>query len=148
MLYTSSTKRAIKIMFDAHKDQVDKSGMPYVFHPWHVAEQMEDENTTIVALLHDVVEDTEMTFSDLEKFGFSNEVIEALKLLTHKPEVDYFEYIEGLSDNAIATRVKMADLQHNMDLSRLSTVTEKDVKRYEKYERCYNYLAEKSQKKL
>ena len=83
------TKKALKLSFEAHQNQVDKSGMPYVFHPFHLAEQMEDENTTIVALLHDVVEDTDIGFDELYKMGFSQTVIEALKLLTHDNNEPY-----------------------------------------------------------
>ena len=71
MIYTAGTKKALKLCFEAHKDQVDKSGMPYVFHPFHLAEQMSDERSTIVALLHDVIEDTEYTFEDLRKKVFT-----------------------------------------------------------------------------
>ena len=80
MIYTEKTKAALKLCFEAHKNQTDKSGMPYVFHPFHLAEQMKDEKTTIAALLHDVVEDTDYTIGDLEQMGFSPDVLEALKL--------------------------------------------------------------------
>ena len=75
MIYTAQTKKALKLCFEAHKDQLDKSGMPYVFHPFHLAEQMTDEETTTAALLHDVVEDTDYTFEDLERMGFSAKVL-------------------------------------------------------------------------
>ena len=101
MIYTEMTKKAIKLMFEKHKDQVDKSGMPYVFHPFHLAEQMDDEETTITALLHDIVEDTNTTFDDLRKLGFSDNVINALKLMTHDKNVDYFEYVKNISKNPI-----------------------------------------------
>ena len=76
MIYTDKTKKAMKLCFEAHKDQVDKSGMPYVFHPFHVAEQMTAEATTIVALLHDVVEDTDYTLEDIAAEGFGKEILE------------------------------------------------------------------------
>ena len=82
MIYTELTKKALKLCFEAHKDQLDKSGMPYVFHPFHLAEQMKDEYSTVAALLHDVVEDTDYTFDDLKKMGFPDEVLDAMKLLT------------------------------------------------------------------
>ena len=94
MIYTSETKKAMKLCFEAHKNQVDKSGIPYVFHPFHLAEQMEDEITTIVALLHDVVEDTDYTISDLTEMGFSSVITEALSLLTHDDSVEYMDYVE------------------------------------------------------
>lgn len=140
MIYTEMTKKAIKLMFEKHKDQVDKSGMPYVFHPFHLAEQMDDEETTITALLHDIVEDTDTTFEDLKKLGFSDNVINALKLMTHDKNVDYFEYVKNISKNPIARKVKIKDLEHNMDTSRLDEVTDKDLERVKKYKKCYKYL--------
>ena len=89
MIYTKMTNKAIKLMYEAHKNQLDKSGLPYVFHPFHIAEQMKDENTTIVALLHDIVEDTDTTFEDLKEMGFNDKVIDALKLMTHNKDEDY-----------------------------------------------------------
>lgn len=140
MIYTEMTKKAIKLMFEKHKDQVDKSGMPYVFHPFHLAEQMDDEETTITALLHDIVEDTDTTFEDLRKLGFSDNVINALKLMTHDKNVDYFEYVKNISKNPIARKVKIKDLEHNMDTSRLDEVTDKDLERVKKYKKCHKYL--------
>jgi len=91
MIYTPMTKIALKLCFAAHKDQLDKSGLPYVFHPFHLAEQMADEETTVVALLHDVVEDTDQTIGDLRKMGFSERVLSAIALMTHDPAVPYME---------------------------------------------------------
>ena len=122
MIYTEKTKQALKLCFDAHKDQVDKSGMPYVFHPFHVAEQMTDEETTIVALLHDVVEDTDYTIDDLRGMGFGDAVIDALALMTHDSSVPYLEYVARLKDNPIARAVKLADRRHNSDTTRLDHV--------------------------
>ena len=142
MIYTNLTKKALKLCFEAHKEQVDKSGMPYVFHPFHLAEQMTDEATTIVALLHDVVEDTELTFEDLEKQGFGEEIISALKLLTHNDDTPYMDYVAKIKNNKIATAVKLADLRHNSDLTRLDVVDEKALKRKEKYEKAIKLLEE------
>ena len=142
MIYTNLTKKALKLCFEAHKEQTDKSGMPYVFHPFHLAEQMKDEATTVVALLHDVVEDTATTFEDLEKQGFSDEIINALKLLTHDKGVLYMDYVAEIKTNRIATVVKLADLRHNSDLTRLSVVDEKALKRKEKYEKVIKLLEE------
>lgn len=141
MLYTPLTKKAITICFEAHKDQKDKSGLPYVFHPFHLAEQMEDETTTIVALLHDVVEDTDITLDDLKNEGFPDEAIEALKLLTHSPYVPYMDYIANIKNNKTATKVKLADLKHNSDLSRYNNITEKDIERQEKYLKAISFLS-------
>jgi len=133
MLYTENTKKALKLCFEAHKEQVDKSGLPYVFHPFHLAEQMADETTTVAALLHDVVEDTDYTLEDLREMGFPQEAIDALALLTHDPEVPYMEYVSQIAKNPVARAVKIADLKHNSDLSRLDSVDEKILKRREKY---------------
>ena len=84
MIYTALTKKALKLCFEAHKEQVDKTGLPYVFHPFHLAEQMDDEASTVCALLHDVVEDSEISFEKLKEMGFPSEVIEVLRLLSHK----------------------------------------------------------------
>ena len=132
MIYTALTKKALRISFNAHKNQLDKSGMPYVYHPFHVAEQMKDEYSTCVALLHDVVEDTDITLDELKSNGFPDEVIEALSLMTHSDDVPYLDYIRALKDNPLARKVKMADLAHNSDLSRLDVVDEKAVERVTK----------------
>ena len=133
MLYTPKTKKALKLCFEAHQGQLDKGGLPYVFHPYHLAEQMEDEATTVVALLHDVVEDTEYTLEDLGNMGFDSEVTEALSLLTHAPDAPYLEYVASIRENPIAKAVKLADLRHNSDLTRLEYVTEKDRARARTY---------------
>lgn len=142
MIYTETTKKALKLCFDAHKDQIDKSGLPYVFHPFHLAEQMIDEDTTVVALLHDVVEDTEYTIEDLKNMGFNQKVIEAISLMTHDEKIPYEEYVLKLKENSIARTVKIADLKHNSDLTRLNSVTEKDLKRAEKYKEAIKILGE------
>lgn len=141
MIYTDMTKKAIKLMYEKHKDQVDKAGMPYVLHPLHVAESMTDENRTTVALLHDIIEDTDMTLEQLREMGFPNEVLEALECLTHSEEVEYFDYVKNIGTNEIATDVKLADLAHNSDLTRLSEITEWDLARVEKYKKCIEYLS-------
>ncbi len=140
MIYTKETKKALKLCFEAHKDQLDKSGMPYVFHPFHLAEQMEDESTTVVALLHDVVEDTDYTLDDLKKMGFSDEVIEAVSLMTHDESVPYMDYVKKIKKNSIAKAVKLADLRHNSDNTRLDTVDERAAKRVEKYKAAIELL--------
>ncbi len=142
MLYTRLTKKAMKIAFEAHKDQVDKTGVPYIYHPIHLAEQMDDEVSICVALMHDVVEDTDTTFEDLEKEGFTKDIIDALKLLTHDEAVPYLEYVKEIKQNSIATKVKLADLNHNSDLSRLDVVDEKAMERLEKYKKSIAILTE------
>ncbi len=140
MIYTPQTKKALRLCFDAHKEQEDKSGMPYVFHPFHLAEQMTDEQTTVLALLHDVVEDTDYSFEDLLAMGFDEAVIDALCLLTHDPAVPYMDYVAALASNPLAKAVKLADLRHNSDLTRLDSVDEKALKRNEKYREAIRFL--------
>lgn len=142
MIYTPETKKAMKLCFDAHKEQVDKSGLPYVFHPFHLAEQMTDEDTTVVALLHDVVEDSDYTFADLQELGFSESVLAALRLLTHDESVPYMDYVAAIKKNPVARAVKLADLRHNSDLSRMDEVTEKTLARREKYLAAIRLLEE------
>lgn len=142
MIYTDMTKKALKLCFDAHKNQLDKSGLPYVFHPFHLAEQMETEETTIVALLHDVVEDTDYTIEDLIKEGFNKTITDAITLMTHADNVDYMDYVRGIKENPIAKAVKLADLAHNSDLSRLDVVDEKALRRVEKYKQAIALLTE------
>lgn len=140
MIYTPMTKKAMKLCFAAHKDQVDKSGLPYVFHPFHLAEQMTDEDTTIAALLHDVVEDTDVTFEELSAMGFSERVVDAVRLMTHPPGVPYVEYVAEIKKNPIARQVKLADLRHNSDLNRLDEVNQKALDRVEKYRKAMELL--------
>ena len=145
MIYTENTKKALKLCFAAHKEQKDKSGLPYVFHPFYLAEQMEDEDSTIVALLHDVAEDTDYSLTDIAGMGFSRTVMEALALLTHDEAVPYMDYVKALGNNPIARRVKLADLRHNSDLSRLDTdqIDEKALARVKKYAEAIKLLEER-----
>lgn len=140
MIYTDMTKMALRLCYDAHAGQTDKNGMPYVFHPYHLAEQMTDELSVVCALLHDVVEDTDYSFDDIRNMGFPDAVIEVLKLLTHDDDVPYMEYISAISADPTARTVKLADLRHNSDLTRLDKVDEKALKRAEKYKAAYELL--------
>ena len=142
MIYTDLTKKAMKLCFDAHRDQVDKTGIPYVFHPVHLAEQMTDELSTVCALLHDVVEDSDYTFADLEAMGFPRRVIEVLTLLTHEKGVPYMDYVRLIAQDPVAKQVKIADLRHNSDLSRLDSVDEKAIARAKKYAKAMKILTE------
>ena len=142
MIYTDLTKKALKLCFEAHKEQVDKSGLPYVFHPFHLAEQMESEETTVVALLHDVVEDTDYTIEDLTAMGFDKAVTDAIALMTHADGVDYMDYVRAIKENPIAKAVKLADLTHNSELSRLDIIDEKALQRVKKYKEAIKILSE------
>lgn len=139
MVYTMQVFKAMNIAYNAHNGQFDKAGVPYIFHPIHLAEQMDTEEECIVALLHDVVEDTDVTIEDLEK-EFSSVIIDAVKLLTHDKSVDYMEYVKNLKSNPIARKVKLADLKHNSDSTRLLKITDKDVERINKYSRAIELL--------
>ena len=140
MIYTNLTKKALKICFNAHINQVDKTGLPYVFHPFHLAEQMNTEDEVCVALLHDTVEDTDITFEDLINEGFNDNIISALKLLTHNDDTPYMEYIYKIKTNPLARIVKLADLYHNSDLTRLDLTVDKIPPKYEIYLDAIKYL--------
>lgn len=143
MIYTGMTKKAINVMYQAHQGQMDKGGFPYCFHPYQVAQGMDDEISCTCALLHDVVEDTDLTFEDLAEMGFPAEVIDVLKLLTHRESVPYMDYVRNLADNPVARKVKLSDLHHNSDLSRINEVTEKDLERIGQYKEAIAFLEEK-----
>ena len=145
MIYTDLTKRAMKLMAEAHKDQLDHSGLPYMLHPFHVAEQMDDEDSTVVALLHDLVEDTDFDIKKIKQYGFTEAQVTAIETLTHDLSIPYEEYIEKIAENPLATKVKLKDLEHNMDLSRLNKVRPADLERIEKYQKAYDYLSSKKQ---
>lgn len=142
MIYTHMTNEAMKIAYAAHHGQVDKGGIPYIFHPYHLAEQMSDEYTTCVALLHDVVEDTAVTLDELSKI-FPKEVTDAVALMTHNDNTPYLEYVAKIKENPIARAVKLADLLHNSDKTRLEdqNANAADLKRWEeKYSKALAIL--------
>lgn len=145
MIYTQLTNKAMQLAYEAHQGQKDKSGMPYIFHPFHLAEQMTDEVSTCAALLHDVVEDTGITFEDLEK-EFPKSVTDALRLLTHAKETDYFDYVRAIKENPVAMQVKLADLAHNSDQTRFAGCedisAEKLARWQEKYAKAKAILTE------
>lgn len=147
MIYTPMTIRAMKLAYDAHHGQTDYSGVPYIFHPVHLAEQMEDEICTTVALLHDVVEDTRVTLADLKE-QFPPEVTDAVALLTHDKSVDYFDYVRAIRDNPYAKKVKLADLAHNSDQTRTLAGHFTDEKKLEawrvKYKKAKELLTEEN----
>lgn len=135
---------AINIASNAHLGQFDKGGNPYILHPLWVMHKVRHlgEKYMIVAVLHDVPEDTEITIENLKELGFNFEIIEALKLLTHDSSVPYMEYIEKLALNDIARKVKLRDLEHNSKITRLKGLRDKDFERLKKYQIAYNYLKE------
>lgn len=141
MYYSDLVKKACVIMYDAHKDDVDKGGYPYVFHPFYLATQMDDEESTCAAFLHDVIEDhgDRYSFEDLAQAGFPKSVIHALRLLTHDYNVPYMDYVRRLAKDPIARKVKMADLKHNTDTRRLNGTR---TKKYDQYIQAIRYLEE------
>lgn len=131
---------ALALAAYAHDGQKDRAGVDYINHPKTVSAQMTDETGKIVALLHDVLEDTSVKESTLRDL-FGDEVADTVVILTHKDGESYDDYITRISGNGLATRVKMADLRHNMDVKRLPVVGPEDVERLEKYRRSYETLA-------
>lgn len=123
----------------AHFGQTDKAGNPYLSHPLAVADGVEGEDAKIAALLHDTVEDTFVTVETIRNL-FGDAVADAVEALTHREDEDYFTYVRRAGKNPIARQVKLSDLRHNMDLSRLPVVTEKDLKRLEKYKKAREIL--------
>lgn len=132
----STIERAIAIAAEAHEGQIDKAGAPYVFHPLRLMMRMATIEERIVAVLHDVVEDSAITFEDLEKEGFSTAVLEALESVTRRPSENYDKFVLRAATNPIGRRVKLIDLEDNCDLSRISAPTERDFSRIEKYRRA------------
>ncbi|MCM1529859.1 MAG: HD domain-containing protein [Alistipes sp.] len=143
MIYTELTTKAMRLAYAAHHGQTDCNGVPYIFHPFHVAEQMTDEISVCVALLHDVVEDTSVTLDDLRR-EFPNEIVRAVSLLTHNSSDDYCEYIQKIKQDQYARAVKIADVLHNSDQSRMvdpDAVSEKKKNHWkEKYAKALELL--------
>lgn len=144
MVFTSMTITAMQVAYTKHAGQVDKAGVPYIFHPYHLAEQLHDEIACTVALLHDVVEDTDTTLEELSE-KFPDEVIEALRFLTRTKDTPYLEYVKNIKKNKIATAVKLKDLEHNMDKARMSLTHVSDEKQkclYDRYTKAVQILTE------
>lgn len=141
MIAVMNYEFALELAKRLHEGQVDKAGEAYINHPLKVAEYVENEEeiVRVVAVLHDTVEDTPMTV-ELIRVLFGNEVGNAIESLTKKPGEEYMEYIQRVKKNQIAAKVKLADLRHNSELSRLSEVTEKDIMRVEKYKKAMEIL--------
>ncbi|MEL6821495.1 MAG: GTP pyrophosphokinase [Calditrichota bacterium] len=138
--------RAIDIASSAHLDQTDRSGAPYILHPLRIMFNMTSEDSRIVAMLHDVVEDTDWTLEQLQEVGFSNTVLKAVDLLTHTDGSDYFDYVRRLASSAIAIEVKLGDLTDNMNILRLETLKDKDLERLKRYHRAYAFLKAEQEK--
>ena len=137
-------RKAFEIAKAAHKNQVDKSGVEYIYHPMTLAFNFgKNISAMIIALLHDVVEDSCVTFEELQKkIPLTDDELQALKLLTRDEKISYLDYVEKIKHNKLAAQVKIADLKHNSDLSRIDKnfLTEKDFKRVEKYQAALKIL--------
>jgi (p)ppGpp synthase/HD superfamily hydrolase len=140
----ATLERAILIAAQAHLGQRDKAGAPYILHPLRMMMRMESEAAMIVAVLHDVVEDSDWTLEQLRSEGFSEEVLQAVDCVTHREGESYDEFVERVRANAIACNVKIADLEDNMNVKRIGEMTPKDLARIEKYHRAWRILTEES----
>ncbi|WP_455485032.1 GTP pyrophosphokinase [Gemella sp.] len=136
----SQSEKAYGIAKKAHLGQIDKAGEDYIKHPEKVASFVSSDEEKSVAYLHDVIEDTELTLEDLREYGFSEEVLKAVDVITKKKGQDYQTYLNSVKENKLARVVKLADLRHNSDLTRLINITEKDVERREKYQKAIDFL--------
>lgn len=136
----STLETAIKIAVDAHTGQVDKAGKPYILHPLRVMFSMDTDNEQIVAVLHDVVEDTDWTFGRLREVGFPEDVLDAIYSVTRQAGESYMEFIRRAGQNEVGRKVKMADLKDNLDLSRIAEPTKKDHKRMARYRKALEIL--------
>ena len=132
---------AIQIATDAHKDQKDKYGAPYLGHVTRVMNAGRTDDEKMVGVLHDVVEDTDWTFEQLEAEGFSRQIVDAIRCLSKTSEdEDYDQFIERIKKNPLSIKVKLFDLTDNMDLRRMPEVHEKDIERLNKYLKAYRIL--------
>ncbi|MDT2595990.1 HD domain-containing protein [Enterococcus dongliensis] len=132
---------ALIIAQEAHKGQVDKAGIDYIHHPIYVASLVETDEEKAVALLHDVIEDSDITLSDLLNHGIPNNVLKAVSILTKNNKLSYQEYLVQVKSNELARKIKLADLKHNSDLSRITDPNKKDYERLEKYKKAIKYLS-------
>ena len=137
----SMLELALSLAKKAHEGQLDKAGVDYIEHPIYVASQVCTEDEKAVALLHDVIEDSSVTAEELLNAGLPETVVTAVQILSKKKGQDYQTYLKTVKSNPLARAVKLADLKHNSDLSRLETITDKDLERLEKYKKAIDYLS-------
>lgn len=142
----SNLDQAICIATKAHSGQTDKAGKPYILHPLRLMARFSTETEMIVAVLHDVIEDSDTTCDDLKSAGFSDEVINAIGCLTKRKNENYDSFISRISGNDLARGIKIEDIKDNLDLTRLSQITEKDLRRIEKYHRALKTLTHEEEK--
>jgi (p)ppGpp synthase/HD superfamily hydrolase len=133
-------EKAISIAAEAHRGQKDKNGKPYILHPISVMGKVHTETEKIVAVLHDVVEDTDWTFDKLKTEGFPQEIIDALDGVTKRDGEEYENFVDRSAKNPISRRIKLADLEDNMDARRMREMTDKDMARLRKYRKAWAQL--------
>jgi (p)ppGpp synthase/HD superfamily hydrolase len=131
---------ALQLALTAHRGQQDKAGQPYILHPLRLMQRMTTDETRIIALLHDVVEDTPITLDDLRNRGYAENVVSAIDALTRRPQEDYVDYVRRAKTHPLARLVKQADLEDNLDIRRLATITAQDFKRLVRYREAWNLL--------
>ena len=131
---------AIALAVKAHKGQVDKADQVYILHPLRVMFAVDGEIARMVAVLHDVIEDSDTTLDDLLAMGYPNEVISALDCLTRREDESYMEFVQRAKVNPIAREVKLADMEDNMDIRRLTQITDKDRERLNRYRNAWKFL--------
>jgi len=136
----STLEKAIIIATEAHAGQVDKGGNPYILHPLRIMLKMTSVESMIAAVLHDVIEDTEVTKNDLLDAGFSIDVVDAVVALTRNVDESYMDFIRRAKQNPVARVVKLGDLEDNSDLSRIPDPTEKDYERLKRYKKAIKEL--------
>lgn len=135
-------EKALQIALKAHTGQIDKCGQPYILHPLRVMARCQSEKARLVAILHDVIEDSDMTLAELRDRGFNDEIINAVDAISRRDDEDYFDYIERVKHNALAVEVKIADLQDNMDPFRLSDYTPRVMDRLKRYRQAWAILSD------
>jgi (p)ppGpp synthase/HD superfamily hydrolase len=137
----SNLDTAIAISSRAHASQIDKAGQPYILHPLRIMFKFQSEHERIVAVLHDVIEDSEISLDDLKRLGFSTTIIEAIDCLTKRNGETYEEFISRVSLNDLARKIKIEDIRDNMDLTRIDSINDIDLARIKKYHRALKFLS-------
>ena len=136
----SSLDKAILIACQAHTEQVDKAGQPYIMHPLRLILKFDNDIERIVAVLHDVIEDSNTTTDDLYHYGFCKEVIDAINCLSKRDDEAYDDFILRISKNSLAAKIKIEDLKDNLNLVRINCIGKKDLARVVKYHKALKFL--------
>lgn len=140
----SDLTTAIKIACDVHANQRDKAGESYILHPLRLMQRLKDKNTMIVAVLHDVIEDSQYDLEFLRAQGFDESILEAVDAISKRKNESYKDFVERLSFNDMAVKVKIEDLKDNLDLTRLKNIDGKDLERIDKYHKALVFLEKRS----